>query len=119
MFKKILVPVDLTEEGLTAPAIDVALGFAKASGGDLRFLSVQSHMAAALVDYVTADFDAQVRYAIEQEIANVAASIDYSPERLSISVGCFAVVYEEVVAAEEGGGAELMRVGSGRPRIAI
>ncbi|MBI3275742.1 MAG: universal stress protein, partial [Methylocystis sp.] len=38
MFKKLLVPVDLTEPGLTKRAIDEALTLVKSSEGQLRLV---------------------------------------------------------------------------------
>lgn len=95
MFKEILVPVDLSEEGLTAQVIDVTLELAKASDSELRFVTAHSQAPATLVDYITANFDDQIRYAIELEIANVTAKVDYSPKRLSTTVR-FGFVYHEV-----------------------
>lgn len=112
MFKKILVPVDLAEEGLTAQSIDMAREFANASGGDLRFVNVQPKLMSAF-----ADLDAQVRSTIHHDLAKAAASSGYSPDRLSTAVR-FGSVYHEVLAEADGWGADLIVVGSHRPTMA-
>jgi universal stress protein F len=112
MFKKILVPVDLAEQGLTAQAIDMAREFAKASGGDLRFVNVQPQLVSAF-----ADFDSQVRCTVRQDLAKTAASAGYSPDRLSTAVR-FGSVYHEVLAEADEWGSDLIIVGSHRPTMA-
>ncbi len=112
MFKKILVPVDLAEEGLMAQGIDMAREFANASGGDLRFVNVQPKLMSAF-----ADFDSQVRSTIRHDLAKTAASTGYSSERLSTAVR-FGSVYHEVLAEADEWGSDIIILGSHRPTMA-
>jgi universal stress protein F len=112
MFKKILVPVDLSEEGLMMQAVDVAREFADASRGDLRFVNVQPNMMGAF-----ADFEAQIRRVIRHDLENAAARTGCSPERLSTAVR-FGSVYHEVLAEADEWGSDLIIVGSHRPTMA-
>ena len=61
MFKKILVPVDLTEPDFARPAIDTAVELAKTSGGTVRIVNVLPMTPVMLAEYVPADFDTQQR----------------------------------------------------------
>ena len=57
MFKRILVPVDLTEPEFAKPAIDTAIELARASGGIVRVVNVLPMTPVMLAEYVPADFD--------------------------------------------------------------
>ena len=61
MFKKILIPVDLSEPDMATPALAEAQTLAKASGGELRLINVQSLLPATFMDYVPAGFDDEQR----------------------------------------------------------
>lgn len=117
MFKKLLVPVDLTEPDLMKQAIDEALALVKSSEGQLRLVNVQSSVPIAFMDYVPPNFDDQLRLTAEQEIADVAAKIGYPRERLSTVVR-FGAVYPEVLAEADDWGADLIVICSHRPTMA-
>lgn len=117
MFKKILVPVDLAEPEMTKGAIAEAVALAKASDGHLRLLNVQLLLAAFHANYVPPNFGDQLRIATEQEIAELAARVDYLPERVSTIVR-FGTVYHEVLVESEEWGADLIALGSHRPSMA-
>lgn len=116
MFKKILVPLDLAELEMTELALSEAVALAKSSNASLRLLNVQSLAPAAFVDYVPPNFDAQLRLATEQEIADIAAKIDYPADRVSTVVR-FGAVYPEVLAEAADWGADLIVIGSHRPSM--
>ena len=86
MFKRILVPVDLTEPEFAKPAIDTAVEMARASGGIVRVVNVLPMTPVMLVEYVPADFEAQQRSAAEEAIAIVAKEIGLPAGRISTAV---------------------------------
>lgn len=114
MFRKILLPIDLTEPVMTQQAIDEATTLAKAFDGELRLVNVQSLVPVAFIDYVPEDFDVEIRRGIQQEIASVADNIDYPRERVS-TVVLFGPVYQKVLAEAADWRADIIILGSHRP----
>ena len=51
MFKKILVPVDLTEPEFAKPAIDTAVALARTSDGEVRIVNVLPMTPVMLAEY--------------------------------------------------------------------
>jgi nucleotide-binding universal stress UspA family protein len=115
MFEKILIPVDLTEPELTRQALDEALAIAKGAA-TLRLVNVQSLVPVAFIDYIPANFDEELRASAEQELAEVAARLDYAKERVSTVVR-FGAIYPEVLAEAEDWGADLIVLSSHRPAM--
>ncbi len=114
MYRKILLPIDITERAMTDSAIAVAQGLAKAFDSDMRLVNVQSLLPISFLDYVPENFDLQVRQGLEKEIAAVAARIDLAPERVSTTL-LFGPVYQKVLAEAEEWGADLIVLCSHRP----
>jgi nucleotide-binding universal stress UspA family protein len=114
MYRKILLPIDITEPEMTDRALAVAQPLAKAFDSDMRLVNVQSLVPIAFLDYVPENFDLQVRRGLEKEIAAVAARIDRAPERVSTKV-LFGPVYQKVLAEAEEWGADLIVLCSHRP----
>lgn len=116
MFKKILVPVDIAETGIAQPAIAAALEQARASGGALRLINVQSLLPATFMDYVPADFDATQKQRAEEALKEVVAGIALDSALLSSTVR-IGGVYPEILTEAEEWGADLIVVGSHRPAM--
>lgn len=118
MYKKILVPVDLSEPEMTKHAVDAAVALAK-TGPDasLRLINVQPLVPVAFVDYIPPNFDEEMREAAEKDIAELASKVDLPHERVSSTVR-FGAVYPEVLAEAEDWGADLIVIGSHRPTMA-
>lgn len=116
MFKKFLIPIDLTEPDMTKQALDEALPIAKGTDAQLRLVNVQSLVPVAFIDYIPPNFDEELRTAAEQEIAEIAAGIDYPQSRISTVVR-FGAIYPEVLAEAEEWGADLVVVSSHRPAM--
>lgn len=114
MYRKILLPIDITESAMTDRAIAVAQRLAKPFDSEMRLVNVQSLLPIAFLDYVPENFDLQVRRGLEKEMATVAAKIDCTPERLS-TVVLFGPVYQRVLAEAEEWGADLIILCSHRP----
>ncbi|MGE5368796.1 MAG: universal stress protein [Chloroflexota bacterium] len=118
MYKKILIPVDLSEPEMTTLALDAALALAKTSpDAGLRLINVQPLVPVAFVDYIPPNFDEEMREAAEKDLAALAAKVDLARERVSSTVR-FGAIYPEVLAEAEDWGADLIVVGSHRPTMA-
>jgi nucleotide-binding universal stress UspA family protein len=118
MYRKILIPVDLSETEMSRIAIDAALALARADeAAALRLINVQPLVPIAFVDYIPPNFDAEMRELAEKDLAGVAASVGLPAERVSSTVR-FGAVYPEVLAEAEDWGADLIVVGSHRPTMA-
>jgi nucleotide-binding universal stress UspA family protein len=116
MFKKILVPVDLTEPEFAKPAIDAAVELARASGGEVRIVNVLPMTPVMLAEYVPADFDTQQRQTSEEAIAKLAADSGFDASRLSTVVRQGGI-YHEVLEEAELLGADLIVMVSHRPAL--
>lgn len=118
MYKKILIPVDLSEPEMTQAATDAALALARADGAAaMRLINVQPLVPIAFVDYIPPNFDAEMRELAEKDLAGLAAKVNLPQERVSSTVR-FGAVYPEVLAEAEDWGADLIVVGSHRPTMA-
>jgi nucleotide-binding universal stress UspA family protein len=116
MFKKILVPVDLTEPEFAKPAVDTAVELARASGGVVRVVNVLPMTPVMLAEYVPADFDTQQRQGAEEAIATLAREANFEASRLSTVVRQGGI-YHEVLEEAEVMGADLIVMVSHRPAI--
>ena len=116
MFKKILVPVDLTEPEFAKPAVDAAVEMARASGGDVRIVNVLPMTPVMLAEYVPADFDSQQRQTSEEAIAKLAKESGFDASRLSTVVRQGGI-YHEVLEEAELMGADLIVMVSHRPAL--
>ena len=83
MYKKILVPVDLTEPDFAKPAIDAAVELARQSGGIVRIVNVLPMTPVMLAEYVPADFDTQQRQTAEESVAKLAKESGLDSTRLT------------------------------------
>jgi len=117
MFKKILVPVDLSEPDMTRLGIDAALELAGLSGGDVRLLNVQPLVPIAFSDYIPPNFDDELRESTEKSLADLLATIAYPREKLGSALR-FGAIYPEVLAEATEWGADLIVIGSHRPSMA-
>ncbi len=116
MFKKILVPVDLTEPEFAKPAVDAAVELARASGGEVRIVNVLPMTPVMLAEYVPADFDSQQRQTSEEALAIVARESGIEASRISGVVrqgGIYHEILEEAAAIK----ADLIVMTSHRPAM--
>jgi universal stress protein F len=114
MFRTILVAVDLAEMNIAKPAIENAAALAEQSGGALRLINVQTLLPATFMDYVPADFDAQMRENAESSLRHVAEKVPLPQARVSSTVRVGGV-YPEILAEADACGADLIVIGSHRP----
>ena len=116
MYKRILVPVDLTEPEFAKPAVDAAVELARQSGGVVRIVNVLPMTPVMLAEYVPADFDTQQRQTSEEAIAKLAQESGLDETRLSTVVRQGGI-YHEVLEEAELMGADLIVMVSHRPAL--
>lgn len=116
MYKKILVPVDLTEPEFAKPAVDAAVELARASGGIVRIVNVLPMTPVMLAEYVPADFDSQQRKSSEEAIAKLAQESGLDSTRLSTVVRQGGI-YHEVLDEAETMQTDLIVMVSHRPAL--
>lgn len=116
MYKSILVPVDLSDLEIAAPALTAAVRIANWTGASLRLLNIQQILPAAYTDYVPPEFDAQQREWADGEMKTLLAKVNLPPERVSMVVRVGGV-YPEILAEAEEWGADLIVIGSHRPAM--
>ncbi|APF37983.1 universal stress protein [Chelatococcus daeguensis] len=117
MFKSILVPVDLAEVEVSRAAIDKAVAFANASGGQVRLIYVRSILPVTFMEFVPPDFDAEQQSDSEAKLKEIADTVPLPKERVSTAVHMGAV-YNEVLEEAAKMKADLIIVGSHRPAMA-
>jgi nucleotide-binding universal stress UspA family protein len=117
MYKKILLPLDLSEKEMCRLAIEAALPIARSSNAQLRLITVQPLVPIALIDYIPPNFDDEMRETAERELREAAEKIDFPKENLSSTVR-FGAIYPEILAEADDWGADLIVVGSHRPTMA-
>jgi nucleotide-binding universal stress UspA family protein len=116
MFKRILVPVDLTEPEFAKPAIDTAIELARASGGAVRVVNVLPMTPVMLAEYVPADFDEQQRQSAEEAMAVLAKESGLEAARFSTVVRQGGI-YHEVLEEAKLLPADLIVMSSHRPAM--
>jgi nucleotide-binding universal stress UspA family protein len=116
MYKRILVPVDLTEPEFAKPAIDTAIELARASGGIVRVVNVLPMTPVMLAEYVPADFDEQQRQSAEEAMATIAKESGLESARFSTVVRQGGI-YHEVLEEAKLLPADLIVMSSHRPAM--
>jgi nucleotide-binding universal stress UspA family protein len=116
MYKRILVPVDITDAELTKPAIAAALTMAKASGAEIRLVNVLPLTPVMLAEYVPPDFEVQQRQSTEEALEVMIKELGLEAGRVTATVrqgGVSHEVLEEAVAID----ADLICMSSHRPAM--
>lgn len=114
MFKRILVPVDLTDPDLARPAIDTAITMARASSGSIRIVNVLPMTPVMLAEYVPPDFDEQQRQSADEAVKKLAQDSGLEPGRISAIVRQGGI-YHEVIEEAKAIDADLIVMTSHRP----
>ncbi|MGH6839246.1 MAG: universal stress protein [Methylocella sp.] len=116
MFKKILVPIDLTELTITKPALEAAVELALQAKGTLRLIAVETLLPASFMEYVPLEFDKTQEERAVRALEEISASLAIPKESISHIVR-FGGIYVEVLAEADEWSAELIVVGSHRPSM--
>jgi nucleotide-binding universal stress UspA family protein len=116
MFKKILVPIDLSDPELVRPAIDTAVVMARGSSGSVRLVHVVPMTPVMLAEYVPPDFDVQQRKSAEDALATLASESGLEATNIS-SVVRQGGIYHEVVEEAKAIAADLIVMTAHKPGL--
>ncbi len=116
MYKRILVPVDLSDTDLAKPAIDTALVMARSSGGAVRLVNVLPMTPVMLAEYVPVDFDTQQRKSSEEALAIIARESGLAADKVS-SIVRQGGIYHEILEEAKTMNADLVVMSSHRPAM--
>jgi nucleotide-binding universal stress UspA family protein len=117
MFKKILIPIDLSELAVSKPALDASIELALQSNGALRLITVETPLPASFMEYIPPEFDKTQEERALGELERMSAGLDFPKDSLSSTVR-FGSIYVEILAEAEDWGADLIVIGSHRPSMA-
>ena len=116
MFKKILIPIDLTELTIAKPALDAAVELALQSKGALRLITIETLLPASFMEYVPPEFDKSQEERAARALEDIGAGLAFPKGSVSHTVR-FGGIYVEILAEAEDWGADLIVVGSHRPSM--
>lgn len=117
MFKKLLVPVDLSDLALTKAALEKAKGLAATWGGELRLVYVMPVVPSTYLEYVPADFESGEKVRVEKELKELGEGLGLPAGKVSNAIRSGGV-YHEVLAEAEESKADLIVCGSHWPTLA-
>ena len=118
MFRKILLPIDISEPEIVKEAIDVAVGVAKAFNSEIRLIHVTSPIivASPMAVIPQSVYDELGVYE-KSELERMAATIDRPKETLTTVVR-IGGVYPELLAETAEWRADLVIVGAHKRSMA-
>jgi universal stress protein F len=114
MFKKILVPVDVSDPESYRLAVEGAREIATADGAEVRVVTVLQADVGYVAPYLPKDVLARASADAENEIRAIADDI-LGPERGTSTAVRRGKAYEEVLQEAADWGADLIVMGSHRP----
>jgi nucleotide-binding universal stress UspA family protein len=117
MFKKILVPIDLSESAISKPALDTSVELGLSSKGVLRLVTVETLLPASFMEYVPPEFDKTQEDRALHALQELSAGLAFPKGNISYAVR-FGGIYVEILAEAEEWGADLIVIGSQRPSMA-
>lgn len=118
MYKSILVPVDILEEGLTSNAISHAVYLAKLSKAKVRLFHVLPISSAIINSYAMGytELKDQASVKAEEELKKLVKGVDLPENQLSYAIA-FGSPRDEIVAMADEVDADLIVIASRRPNI--
>lgn len=117
MFKKLLVPVDLSDMAITRSALEKAKGLALGWDAELRLVYVMPIVPSTYLEYVPADFESGEKTRVEKELRDILTGLGLPASLLSSAIRSGGV-YHEVLAEAEECKADLIVCGSHWPTLA-
>jgi len=117
MFKKILIPIDLTDLALSRRALEASRDLVLQSKGNLRLMTVETLLPASFMEYVPPEFDRSQEERAKRALIEIGSTLEVPKECISFCVR-FGSIYVEILAEAEDWNADLIVVGSHRPSMA-
>ncbi len=115
MFKKLLVPVDISEPELAKPALKAAIGMAR-GGAKIHLFNVVPSMPVMAAEYVPVDFEEQQRQTAIERLTQFGKAAGLSPDQLTVGVRQGGI-YHEIIEEAASIGADLIIMSSHRPAM--
>ena len=115
MYKRVLVPLDLTDTALAKPAVDAACSLAQ-DGGVVRFVNVLPMTPVMLAEYVPPDFDTQQRKTAEEALDKIVGECGLGKARSSGAIRQGGI-YHEILEEAKAFNADLIVMSSHRPAM--
>ncbi len=116
MFKTILVAIDLEHGDHNRKILKAAQDIANAYGASVRLLHVVPAAPAIVSQYLDENFEKMASSQVRRELVGLESELDLEAGRAESTIR-FGTVYEEVIAAAETLGADLIVTGSHKPSV--
>jgi nucleotide-binding universal stress UspA family protein len=116
MFRKILVPIDISDTAVAEIAVFLAAQFAALTDGAVRMIHVFPEIPYRFQAFLPPDISAERENAAGSQLQEMAKKANVPAGRFSHTT-LTGVVYHEVLAEAEAWGADLIIVGSHSPSM--
>lgn len=116
MYKKILVPIDVSHPESTGIALGAAAEIAGASGAEMALLSVIADIPNLVAVQLPSGYAEKAAATAKQELANIAGKVGLKDGSYTLSVRD-GVAHHEILEEAEKIGAELIVILSHRPEL--
>ena len=117
MFKTILVAVDLEHGDDNRRILQAARQVAEANGADVHLLTVVAAAPAIVSQFLQENYEQMAAGQAETALAGLERELGSKAGKVDSSIR-FGVIYEEIIAAAEKLGADLIVTGSHKPQVA-
>ena len=117
MFKRILVPVDLSDPDHFRDALDTAASFSRQFSSKVRLVSVLPVLPSVVADYVPMDTHNKMLDETSVKLNQLASTLSLGEGSCEVSVR-EGSVYHEIIEEAEACKADLIIMGSHRPAMA-
>lgn len=117
MFKKLLVPVDLSDMTMTKNALDAAKALAANWDADVRLVYIMPIVPSTYLEYVPVDFESGEKKRVKEELDALSAGLGLAPGKVTQAIRSGGV-YHEVLAEVEEAKADLIVISSHWPTLA-
>lgn len=116
MFKTILVAIDLEHGDHNRRILGAAQDIANANGADVHLLNVVAAAPAIVSQFLHENYEQMASGEAKQALADLESEVDLKTGNVA-SLIRFGTVYEEVIAAAQTVGADLIVTGSHKPDV--
>lgn len=101
MFKKLLIPVDLSDMPMMKASLDAAKSLATVWGSEVRLAYIMPLVPSSYLEYVPADFDNSEKERSNVELSKLADDLALAPGKVSSVIRQGGVYHEVLTEAGE------------------
>lgn len=116
MFKTILVALDLELGDHNGKILNAAKQIAEANAADVHLLNVVAAAPAVVSQFLHENFEQMASGEAQKELTRLGSELDPKTGKAKVMIR-FGTVYQEVIAAAEKLGADLIVTGSHKPDV--